>query len=329
MLKFSSAVAGLLLLWYLPALGAKYVPAKATFSVRCNDIVFGYEVQALFLLPGDTIDIEVLDANWHSRYTFQTSGGTVEPKPERHWRWTLPEKSGLYTAQICQSPSGHTVVLNALVMVSYAELQNGILHGYRIGTYPATREIQGTNYAPPLGFIEVTPTAMDLLVSPHFTLGQFVCQEPAGFPKYLVLDERLVVKLEALLERVNSQGYRCRSLGISCGYRTPYYNRQQGYSVYSSHQYGQAADIYVDTDGTGQMGDLNHDGKRDERDARIIGDMVENLEGTARHQNLTGGLGLYDGTHGHGAFVHVDVRGARARWVDVSGHAPHKKKREN
>ncbi|NTV53310.1 MAG: hypothetical protein HGA76_09915 [Candidatus Firestonebacteria bacterium] len=324
-------VGGLLinLLWLIPAWGAKYVPAKAAFSVRCNDVIFGYEVQALFLLPGETVDIEILDANWHSRYGFQPVSGTVQAKHERQWRWTLPEKTGLVTAQIYQIPSGQRVTLNALVMVPYAELHHGRLRGCRIGDYPEPRQIGGAFYAPPRGFVEVTPTAMQLPVSPHFTLGQFVCKEPGGFPKYLVLDERLVVKLEALLERVNSQGYRCRSLGISCGYRTPRYNAQQGYSSYSSHMYGQAADIYADTDGTGLMGDLNHDGRRDERDAKIIGGMVENLEGTARHQDLVGGLGLYETNRGHGTFVHVDVRGARARWENVSGHAPHKKSSEN
>jgi hypothetical protein len=320
---------GLSLLGASSAWCAKYTPAKATFSVRCNDIVFGYEVQALFLLPGETVDIEVVDANWHSRFAFQAVSGTVKSKHERRWQWTLPEKSGFYTAEISQEPSGHRVLLNSFIMHPFDELQAGRLNGYRIGTYPEPREIQGTFYTPPRGFVEVTPTAMDIPVSPHFTLGQFVCSEPAGFPKYLVLDERLVVKLEALLERVNSQGYRCRSLGISCGFRTPYYNTQQGYSTYSSHMYGQAADIYVDTDGSGMMGDLNHDGKRDERDARIVGEMVENMEGTARHQDLVGGLGLYESHRGHVAFVHVDVRGARARWEGASGTAPHRKRLQN
>jgi hypothetical protein len=320
---------GLMLGNAFPAACAKYTPAKATFSVRCNDIVFSYEVQALFLLPGETVDIEVLDANWHSHYAFQAVSGTVKTKHERQWHWTLPEKSGLYTAQIMQAPSGHGVLINGFVRHPYSELQQGRLNGYRIGTYPEPQEVQGTYYTPPAGFIEVTPTGMDIAVSPHFTLGQFVCNQPEGFPKYLVLDERLLVKLEALLERVNSQGFRCRSLGISCGYRTPFYNTQQGFSRYSSHMYGQAADIYVDTDGAGLMGDLNHDGKRDERDAKVIANMVENMEGTARHQDLVGGLGLYESSRGHATFVHVDVRGARARWEGASGYAPHRKHRTN
>jgi hypothetical protein len=314
----------IMLIWVSGAMAAKYQPAKATFSVRCNDIISGYEIQGVFALPGEILEIEVLDANWHSQYSLQVSEGSPQERGARQWRWTVPEKIGFYTAQVLQIPSGHMITLNCFVMVPYAQLKAGKLKGYIIGEYPEPREIQSALYTPPRGFIEVTQTAMDIPVSPHFTLGQFVCKQPSGFPKYLVLDERLVVKLEALLERVNAQGYRCRTLGINCGFRTPFYNKQAGLSQYSSHLWGQAADIYVDVDGTGMMSDLDHNGKRDEHDVRIIGDMVESMEGTARHQDLVGGLGLYDSAGGHGNFVHVDVRGARARWE--VGNGSHNKK---
>ncbi len=304
----------------LAACAAKYIPAKATFSVRCNDLIFGYNVQAVFALPGETLDIEVLDANWHSQFSVDVSGGIIQERGGRQWRWTVPEEGAFFTAHIYQLPSGQEIRLNCFIMIPYSKLDHGKLNGYRIGTYPESREIQGTQYSPPRGFVEVTPSAMDLPVSPHFTLGQFVCRQPAEFPKYLVLDERLIVKLEALLERVNSQGYRCRTLGINGGFRTPFYNKQQGFSSYSSHMWGQAADVYVDPEGIGIMGDLNHDGKYTQSDVSIIAEMVESMDGTARHQDLIGGLGIYEGVSGHGNFVHVDVRGARARWEKGMKH---------
>ena len=32
------------------------------------------------------------------------------------------------------------------------------------------------------------------------------------------------------------------------------------------------------------------------------------------HPDLTGGVGIYKATSAHGPFVHIDVRGTKARW---------------
>jgi len=32
------------------------------------------------------------------------------------------------------------------------------------------------------------------------------------------------------------------------------------------------------------------------------------------HPDLIGGVGIYHATSAHGPFVHIDVRGTRARW---------------
>ena len=101
------------------------------------------------------------------------------------------------------------------------------------------------------------------------------------------------------------------------GFRTPEYNakgvgRRGGRAKDSRHQYGDAADVFVDNDGDGRMDDLNHDGRVDTRDVRIIIGAVERVE--ARHPDLVGGAGLYRATRSHGPFAHVDVRGTRARW---------------
>jgi hypothetical protein len=39
---------------------------------------------------------------------------------------------------------------------------------------------------------------------------------------------------------------------------------------------------------------------------------VERVE--QKHPELTGGAGLYESNSSHGPYVHVDVRGSRARW---------------
>ena len=76
--------------------------------------------------------------------------------------------------------------------------------------------------------------------------------------------------------------------------------------------YGDAADVFVDNDGDGRMDDLNHDGRIDYRDAKVILEAVERVE--QMHGDLVGGVGVYRATRSHGPFAHVDVRGERARW---------------
>jgi hypothetical protein len=54
------------------------------------------------------------------------------------------------------------------------------------------------------------------------------------------------------------------------------------------------------------------DGRRDTGDAQVMLKAVERV--VARHPELTGGAGVYKATSAHGPFIHIDVRGTRARW---------------
>jgi hypothetical protein len=60
------------------------------------------------------------------------------------------------------------------------------------------------------------------------------------------------------------------------------------------------------------MDDLNRDGRVNVRDAAFLARIVDSVERS--HPDLTGGVGIYTSTTSHGPFVHVDVRGSRARW---------------
>jgi uncharacterized protein YcbK (DUF882 family) len=99
------------------------------------------------------------------------------------------------------------------------------------------------------------------------------------------------------------------------GYRTPYYNKAIGNVRYSRHVWGGAADVFVDHDPKDDlMDDLNGDGHIDYRDAAVLYDIIDDLYGRPFYARFLGGLGRYKKTASHGPFVHVDVRGFRARW---------------
>lgn len=161
----------------------------------------------------------------------------------------------------------------------------------------------------------MTAENQDTRISEHFRLRDFLTKGQVGiWPKYLVLRDELVDKLELVIQDLNSNGILVRRLSVMSGFRTPAYNGPggEGRSGLSRHMYGDAADVFVDNDGDGRMDDLNRDGRVDHRDARVILEAVDRVE--RRHPALAGGVGVYRANSAHGPFAHVDVRGWRARW---------------
>lgn len=285
---------------------------RVSFSVKCNGLMLGYQIQSLFVLPGETIKFNVFDANWKRTYTFTCQDGKTQENSDREWQWTAPAQSGLYQAVLAQSGSDNEIRLNLFVLVPFDKIENGYLNGYRIGEYPDQK--RGEKLTPPRGFVEVTEENRQMNLTPHFTLQQFVSRQKSDYPKYVVIDERLLIKLETLISRLNLEGYPCRTLIISSGYRTPYYNKRLGNTPYSLHLWGMAADLLVDNDYDGLMDDLNKDGDYNLQDSNVLKGVIKEIENEIRHSNKIGGIGAYKETDHHGPFIHMDVRGDHAEW---------------
>jgi hypothetical protein len=288
---------------------------RAGFLIRTEEVEIPYRVLGLFVLPGERLPLAVQDPDDAASYRLEASGGGLSERGSGTWEWTAPEETGLHPLRIVHQPSGETMLLNAFVMVPATEVSGGMLNGYRIGEYPA-EPLRGRRiYLPPRGFVEVTPGNIDTPVSPHFTLGQFLCKQGSGFPKYLVLAEKLLLKLEIVLETANEVGHRADTFHVMSGYRTPHYNEAIGNVAYSRHLWGDAADIFLDVnprDGT--MDDLDGDGKTDLQDAAVLYRLIDDLYGKKGFGPYFGGLGQYRATSSHGPFVHIDTRGYHARW---------------
>jgi uncharacterized protein YcbK (DUF882 family) len=62
------------------------------------------------------------------------------------------------------------------------------------------------------------------------------------------------------------------------------------------------------------MEDLNRDGRIDVSDSKYLYDEIEAWLADKDAQKFQGGMGFYPATSAHPPFVHVDVRGTRARW---------------
>ena len=206
---------------------------------------------------------------------------------------------------------------------------NGRVGLYYIGSWPgekgpvsAPKKAPPARYQPPSGFIEVTQQNADTRLSEHFKLRDFLTHDqPNVWPKYLVIEMRNVDKLELILSDLASQGIDVSGVRVMSGFRTPQYNKgggkTGGRAGLSRHMYGDAADIFIDNDGNGGMDDLNHDGRIDIKDARVILQAEDRVE--AAHPELVGGGGVYPAARGHGPFIHIDSRGYRARWIGSGG----------
>jgi hypothetical protein len=200
----------------------------------------------------------------------------------------------------------------------FSDKDGVMVGGYHVGYWPAEQgAVPSPAYANPAGFIEVTPENESLHVSEHFRLRDFLTHDQANvWPKYLVLREDLVDKLELVIAELERSGVPVRHMTVMSGFRTPEYNAgggdPTGRAEMSRHMYGDASDVFVDNDGDGRMDDLNHDGRVDYRDAQVILAAEERVE--RAHPELVGGGGVYRATRTHGPFTHVDVRGVRSRW---------------
>ena len=203
-------------------------------------------------------------------------------------------------------------------MRSFGQKVRAWLNGYRLGYWPAEKgRLRSEAYKNPDGFIEVTPDNEDTRVSEHFRLRDFVSHDQKQvWPKYVVLREPLLDKLELVIEDLNAHGVNAEGMRIRSGFRTPAHNlavRNEGSARDSRHQFGDAADVFIDQEGNGKMSDLNGDRKVNFADVKMILDAVERVE--ARYPELVGGTGLYAYSGRSGPFAHIDVRGTRARWV--------------
>ena len=210
------------------------------------------------------------------------------------------------------------VSFKGLEVVPLEVRTDGRIGSYRVGRWPTEgRQNVRPRYEPPSGFIQVTPANQDTYVSEHFRLRDFLTHDQQGvWPKYLVLEPRLIEKLELVVLELQKIGHPVSHVTVMSGFRTPQYNsgggNTGGRAELSRHMYGDAADIFVDNDKNNMIDDLNGNGRADVGDSRVIRDAADRVE--QENPGLVGGVGVYVAAAGHGPFTHIDTRGYRARW---------------
>jgi hypothetical protein len=284
------------------------------------------------------------------KFLVEVTGGSFEPTESGAIAWTAPEKPGLQTltfrltesvasaAPAATADAGAPAAERERVLDAHREVTvlvehpfdrsgKGDIDGYPIGIYPNETGRDATPavtrkpevFAPPQSFVHVTPETEGLLVSPHFTLGEFSPRAERGQAHFIALQPRLVDFLEALRTEVQqAYGPEARVV-ILRAYMSPNEHRrleQKGikYALFTRYQYGDSAAIVVDTNGSGKLGDLNKDGTVDKADADALADLVDRVQ---TKQKMPGWLQAFEKPvepdWPQTPFVAFDLRGIKTR----------------
>ena len=274
------------------------------------------EVRVLFALPGEPVvypvELRGDPADLSYAWVAFADTGTMQALPSESARpleasFEAPHEPGFYRLALMNGAERILVDGPALsVMVPFSAKLGTTLNGYRIGTYVAERLGSRAEQAPP-GFVEIAEVHADLPLTKHLRMSDFLSHdEQERWPRYAALDVRLLDKIElvvAEMGRLSGRGNDAPvALDVHSGFRTPFHNRRVNRAARDSrHQYGDAADIAIDSNG---------DGRISFADTRLVARAVEAVE--QAHPDLVGGMGLYN--RGGASYVHIDARGRRARW---------------
>jgi uncharacterized protein YcbK (DUF882 family) len=313
----AAALAGAVLLIVHPPnllLASPFARDARAPSVSASPAVFGRsgQVRIQMVLPNERFEfpLEVHGDPGDMSYAWvraQDSALVTPSQPLAGPEVVAPGFSGVYRLEV-QREAGRRIIDSILVavMVPYTAKIGQTLNGYRIGNYRSG--IDGDAPPPPRGFVEVTPETENLAVSKHMRLSDFIThdEQQDRWPKYVALDQRILDKVELVIEYVGAfRGGRNQSVNVDVhsGFRSPVYNHRVPRAARDSrHQYGDAADLAIDADG---------DGRVTWRDGMLVSLQVEQVE--RDFPQYVGGLGLYGNQNGV-PYVHIDVRGKRARW---------------
>ena len=285
-----------------PAVSA--IPSSDAFGLSGN-------VKLRMALPGQVVDfpIDLVGVTDSLGYQWVAVGDSISSLPIRALTLAppvAPPRPGFYRMAIIRGITHEILPEPTLaVIVPFDQKVAGSLNGYRIGTYIAERLGRGEHERPE-GFLEVRPENLDLQVTKHLKLADFVTHDEQGdvWPKYVVLNPRLLDKLELVFADLGGSVRPDLAVDIHSGFRTPSHNARVPRAASDSrHQYGDAADIAIDADG---------DGRITMTDELLVMLAVERVED--KHPNLVGGLGLYMSARYPSPYVHIDARGKRMRW---------------
>lgn len=290
------------------------------FALQCKKNTSSLPITSVFLMPKEMVRFAtvVQDTLPETKFKVTSSVGKIRPLKNNQWAWQAPVKTGVYPIVINRKNTTDSMTIQCIVQVPANKVKEEKLNDFPIGKYPASHQ-KHKSLVPPKGFVLVDQSNENTLVSPHYQLKDFLCNqaEKGQYPNYIVLNEQLLAKLELLTNVLQQTKIPFDHFSILSSYRTPYYNSLKKNKPYSRHQWGMAADLFIDQDGDSVMDDLNQDGQLTGADAEVLYHILDQLQNHDWYKPFIGGMGLYKENKQRTSFVHVDVgRSMPIRWVE-------------
>lgn len=295
---------------------AAFSAGHADFSVEYDGLEIPLKVFSIFVLPGEEIKFTIAEEDKGPMYQIELGGKTFESTSS--FTWNAQTESGNYQAVIREKnidSSAAEIKINVFVLHPREKKNGQYIENFRIGNYPEIPADKKDYYTKPDGFWKIDESILDLKLTPHFKVKQFLTRQSSELPQFIAIQESLLLKLEFFLEEVNNAGYQAETFGIVSLYRSPYFNKKIGNNTdFSRHLYGDAADIYIDNSGNSWMDDLNGDGQSTKADADILYELAVKFDQKKEFSHLQGGVCSYKGNGVRGPFIHIDTRGFHVSW---------------
>ena len=271
------------------------------------------DVQMHFVRAGERVAFPVHVRGNAQGFTYQwievrSNSSADVARPLHGDTLLVPLTPGFYELAVTRAGVVQRITEPRLAVLVPFELKLGsTLNGYQIGRYPAewAHDDQAER---PAGFVEVREADLDLQLTRHIKVRDFVTHDrQTVWPRYVAVDPRVLDKIELVMRELARRRGEERmdfDVEVHSGFRTPIHNSSvEGSARDSRHLYGDAADVAIDADGDGKL--TIFDAYRVEQAV----DWVERL-----HPELAGGLGVYSSRRFSTPYCHIDARGERKRW---------------
>jgi len=194
---------------------AAFSREHANFSVVYKDLKIPLKTFSIFVMPRENIKISISDEDQDQSYTIELGGKIYESSTSFNWK--AHAESGHYQATIREknkAESGSEIKINVFVLHPYENKNGQYLEDFRIGYYPEIPADKKEMYSKPKGFLKIDQSLLELNLTPHFKMKQFLTGQSSDLPQFIAIQESLILKLEFFLEEVNKAGYLLKALEL-------------------------------------------------------------------------------------------------------------------